>query len=111
MLRFASRRSLLLGLAFVAGSFFSLNAAATVSLVGSPAAWRIQSYPAGTVAFLTPSPCPSGSLEMDPSDTPERSRQFFAAVVAAKAANLKVFVEYDIINSKCIVRTFGVDGP
>lgn len=73
--------------------------------------WRIQNYPTGVKVFFTGSPCTYGELSLDSSDTMDRHKQLLATVLAAKAMNAHMQMEYDVVGSQCILRTFAVDGP
>lgn len=73
--------------------------------------WRIQNYPTGVKIFFTGSPCTYGELSLDSTDTLDRHKQLLATVLAAKAMNAHMQMEYDVVGSQCILRTFAVDGP
>ncbi|MDY1547939.1 hypothetical protein [Luteibacter sahnii] len=80
----------------------------TSVIIGNPSSWRLQMYN-GPAVYYTGSPCVSGSIVMDPADTTDRGKAFYATVLAAKASNLKVLIEYEVVGSSCYFRSFGVD--
>lgn len=93
----------------VAGMSISGVADATQTLSTPATAWKVQNYPSGIVAFYTGSPCASGLLTTSATDSPDRIKQFYATILAAKAMSAKITVDYDIAADQCIARTFGID--
>ena len=85
------------------------TSAATQVVIASPASWRLQMYN-GTAIYNAGTPCVQGNITMDPTDTADRSKALYATVLAAKAPNLNVLIEYEVVGTQCYVRSFGIDG-
>jgi hypothetical protein len=105
--RLATRLMAMATLCVSGGAF----AQAYVSMPAGPL--RLQNYPGGTSIFNAGSPCTSGGLTLDPTDTPDRNKTLYATVLAAKASNALFFAYYDVGAIAgapvCYIRSFGID--
>lgn len=98
----------------IAAALTALAGSASVSastsvIIAVPTAWRLQMYNA-TAIYNIGTPCVQGNVTIDPADTADRSKALYATVLAAKASNLKVLIEYEVVGTQCYVRSFGIDG-
>lgn len=83
--------------------------AANVLVVVNPSSWRIENYTGGNVvAWFTGSPCTNGQLTLASNATVQDHTRFYATVMSAKAANTKIFVQYDKDLPGCPLSSFGV---
>jgi len=75
-------------------------------------AWSVQDYPApqGVVLWHTPSTCTAGQLMFNQGESQERNNRLTAMIIAAKTANLKMNIEYNVVGSSCIISDFGIIG-
>ena len=85
-------------------------ASATAHYEGPASAWVLQSYNGvQATLYYTGSPCISGKLTLDPSDSPDRNKLLWATVLAAKASGAKMSFHYDVgPNDICYIRSFTV---
>jgi hypothetical protein len=92
---------------FVAGTASANTIESTVN------SWLVQDYPSGQgiVLWYTGSACTSGQLLFNVGEPIERHNRLLAMVLAAKAMNARVHLDYDIVNGSCIISDFGVIGP
>ena len=109
MLSIRLRKAGLAAVSLIALAASTSAPAATSVVIDYPTAWRLQMYNA-TAIYNMGTPCVQGNVTMDPADTADRSKALYATVLAAKASNLKVLVEYEVVGSQCYVRSFGIDG-
>jgi hypothetical protein len=98
----------------------ALTAAATVCSAASANtiettanSWLVQDYPSGQgiVLWYTGSSCTNGQLLFNVGEPVERHNRLLAMVLAVKAMNARVHLDYNIVGSSCITQDFGVIGP
>lgn len=97
------------GLGLAAGMLFFSAESCAVRVQGVPNGWTMQSYGGvATALWHTGSTCNMGLLEIPPYEGEQRSKLLWATVLAARAAQIPVFVDYEVSNGHCYISTFGI---
>ncbi|WP_199100096.1 hypothetical protein [Dyella sp. ASV21] len=89
-------------------AFFSAESFA-VRVQAIPNSWTMQSYGGVAVALWnTGSTCNMGLVEIPPNESEQRSKLLWSTVLAARVAQLPVFVDYEVSSGHCYITTFGI---
>jgi hypothetical protein len=77
---------------------------------GVPTGWKLESYGAnGVVLWYTPSTCGNGQLLLPAGSTVTDHNRLYATVLAAKSANISMFIIYEIKDNYCFITSFGLE--
>ena len=94
---------------FMAAAGGSASAMATAHAEAPASAILIQTYGGITATlYYAGSVCSNGHLNLDPSDTQDRQKLLWAAVLSAKSTGGKVNFDYDFNGDDCVIRAFSV---
>lgn len=75
-----------------------------------PTGWRLESYGAtGVVLWHTPSTCSNGQLMLPAGSSVADHNRLYATVMAAKTANLSMFIYYEMRENVCSIISYGLD--